>query len=207
MEEWKRYKDTDYWVSSEGKVKHNGKEVGCVNNSGYVVIRFGRDGGTVKRNVMVAQTFLGAKDGYEVHHINGIKSDDRIENLLVCSPLQHQRLHNKSLITARYDLNWNLMDVYNSISEADEDVGGSKHLKFNSIGRGRKYRGYNWIVLDNLPESVIFASDCSRFVESVALLLENKAQDSLPYKQRVGGLTPSAPTKINSTAFRRLRLH
>ena len=28
-----------------------------------------------------------------VHHVNGIHSDNRLENLLVCSPSQHVRIH------------------------------------------------------------------------------------------------------------------
>ncbi len=33
--------------------------------------------------------------GYQVHHINGVKTNNRPSNLTVVSPAQHAKLHNK----------------------------------------------------------------------------------------------------------------
>jgi hypothetical protein len=57
------------------------------NNKGYV-----------KRSIIVMETFLGRSLNplYEhVHHINGDKTDDRIENLMVLSPEDHVRYHHQ----------------------------------------------------------------------------------------------------------------
>ena len=45
----------------------------------------------------VAEKKLGKKiyPGYEVHHINGIKTDNRPSNLIVLSKAKHKAIHSK----------------------------------------------------------------------------------------------------------------
>lgn len=170
-EEWRRYKDTGYEVSRSGKVRsiNTHKEVGYEGAKGYVLIRQGRKGSTVKRNVMVAQTFMDWYDGCEIHHKNGNPKDDRVENLLVCTPLQHQRIHNRCNITVQFDKEWNVVAAYNSIADADESVNGCKHLFQNSISRNQNYKGFRWIVLKNLPENLIFVDENVSYEKERAL--------------------------------------
>lgn len=55
----------------------------------------GKYTGYVKRCVLVTELSLGRLllAGEAVHHINGCKDDDRIENLSVMSLTEHSRLH------------------------------------------------------------------------------------------------------------------
>lgn len=56
-----------------------------------------RKDGKIKRGRLVMSEHLGRplKNNEQVHHINGIKSDDRLENLVVLSHKEHSSLHTK----------------------------------------------------------------------------------------------------------------
>ena len=65
-------------------------------NNGYVFIR--KDGGYECRNRVVAEKKIGRKlrEGEIVHHINGIKTDDRPENLFICTRAEHNSIHSQA---------------------------------------------------------------------------------------------------------------
>jgi uncharacterized protein (DUF1330 family) len=51
--------------------------------------------GYVKRAVLILEKHLGRylTHGENIHHINGIKDDDRIENLKIMTNKEHTKLH------------------------------------------------------------------------------------------------------------------
>lgn len=91
-EEWKRYKETNYEISNEGRVRNyktgniikqqkkcNGRKE---NDYLRVKIKIGNRKRTVAVHRLVAECFLeDYSDKLEVNHKNSIKSDNRIENL------------------------------------------------------------------------------------------------------------------------------
>ena len=93
MSEWKQiagYEDI-YEVSSEGQIRRTTGGQGAIagkvrkpsiSPSGYPTLNLCKDGVTKGHMVhrLVAEAFHGASD-LQVNHINGIKSDNRADNL------------------------------------------------------------------------------------------------------------------------------
>ena len=65
-----------------------------INNQGYIVIKTGVRQWELEHRVIMAQTIgrpLIADE--QVHHANGDKQDNRLENLVLMTNSEHQRLH------------------------------------------------------------------------------------------------------------------
>lgn len=93
MEEWKGIKDfPDYMISNLGRVKSlknyrqwkPGRFINQYKNSNgylYVVLYFSKIRKHKKVHLLVLETFVGKKPGHECNHKNGIKADNRLNNL------------------------------------------------------------------------------------------------------------------------------
>lgn len=83
-EQWKPYPlATDYLVSNMGRVKHpQGYLLQGTKNKGYIRVRI-KDQGQVflHRIVMITFNPIENAEHFSVDHINGIKDDNRLENL------------------------------------------------------------------------------------------------------------------------------
>ena len=75
----------------------NWKGGGTVIKSGYREIPLGKKNKKILEHRLVMEQHLGRKLGTKehVHHINGNKLDNRVENLIVLDPSEHQRVHNQ----------------------------------------------------------------------------------------------------------------
>ena len=81
---WKPFpKDTRYQVSNLGRIKHpKGGILKGTNHKGYLRTRIG-DLGQLSNHRIVMQTFkpIENSENFSVDHINGIRDDNRLENL------------------------------------------------------------------------------------------------------------------------------
>lgn len=88
------YKDKPiqgYFISDEGKIyDSNGveQEQHIRSSSPYYFFKSG------EVHQMMIHSFYGYKKGFDVHHLNQVKTDNRLENLVYLTREEHTKLHN-----------------------------------------------------------------------------------------------------------------
>ncbi len=88
--------------SEETKIKRGIYRVGSESSRWKGGISFDKNNGYFRENITgkrihrkIVEDFLGRslKNNEQIHHINGIKTDNRIENLIITSRSEHKKFH------------------------------------------------------------------------------------------------------------------
>ena len=144
-----------YKISKKGDVyslKTN-KLLKPILSNGYLKVMFGRKMYRIHR--LVAMAFIQNPCGYNcINHINGIKTDNRVENLEWCNHTMNL-IHayrnglNRSERPVECLLNNKVVKHYRSASEAEENDGFQRRLIAKCCKGKRKYHGgYEWKYAD-----------------------------------------------------------
>ena len=138
-----------YQAAPDGRIKGpTGKELKpSLNRRGYYVVCVRRKPMYIHR--LIALTFLTQDPSFDIHHKDGDRSNNSVDNLEAIPHLIHMALHgdkNKKPV-GQYDLQGNLIQVYSSLSEAMAQLpGDSKHggIKQAVAGIRPTAYGYKW---------------------------------------------------------------
>ena len=163
MKEWRNVTESEYKkyeVSNDGKVRNS--ETGHIlkpglNPNGYPIVVLSHNGITKTRTVhrLIANAFYGDHEGFVVDHIDGDKTNNKLENLEFCtSGENNRRAYEKGLKmpihTYAQPNNKKVKvietgEVYSSINECARAIGANRrHIQDCLRGELKSHRGYHY---------------------------------------------------------------
>ena len=155
---WKDISEySNYQISSLGNVRSN--KYGCwrllnpaLDGAGYLIVYLRKDKKSIRFHVhrLVAQVFVNG-NGSDVNHKNGIKTDNRADNLEWCSRSENVKHAirvlglGKTRKIAQYDRWGNYIKTWTNAYEAQEKLGINRGNINSCVNKHRKTAGgYRW---------------------------------------------------------------
>lgn len=197
-EEWKPIKGYEglYDLRSDGLLysyprgtTKGGFNYGSKVPNGYLMHNLSKDGKCTPKSVhkWVWITFVGPiPKGYDVHHINHNRQDNRLENLCLKEHKKHMKEHNDKPIL-QYTLDGVFVKEYQSTTEAEQEIGKRIHLECNTSC------GYLWAkkgeenkinekIVKNKENSVLQFTKDNVFVKEYRTQREAAKETGISYK-------------------------
>lgn len=167
-----------------------------LNNDGYNIVRLQISEGVTKTtavHILVANAFIENPNGYKcVNHKNEIRDDNRVENLEWCTIEYNNRYGTRKekirkssgKRIAQYDLQGNLIKIWNSISEAMRSFGCNGNSGISRVCRGvagrKTYKGFIWRYVD---ENVLNKKQALDYLETS--LSKDELLEVINYLQKI----------------------
>ena len=134
-----------YYITDNGDVysRKSGRFIKrklCISNNGYFVVCLSKDGKPITKQVhrLVAKMFIPNPNNYtQINHKNGIKTDNRVDNLDWCSSSQNI-LHSYRVLNQYRNKLKPVLQIKDGvvIKEYDSILSASNHTHINNAAIG-----------------------------------------------------------------------
>ena len=125
------------------------------DNKGHLRIKLSKNGVPCLYyvHVLVAEAFIPNPNPQlytVVHHINKVKTDNRVENLVWMTKLEHDEEHNPSKTVYQYTLEGELVAIWPSLAEAARQLNINTGPISNCCHKKHEtYKGFRWSFILN----------------------------------------------------------
>ena len=142
--------EDNYLISDNGVIKDIIRERYLNGSLRNDYVRFNLHGTLYSAHRLVYETFIGPiPQGMIIDHINGIKDDNRLENLRCISQSENAQNaqkngHKGQHKVAQYDINDNFIKEFPSFTAAAKEMGVSYAAISSAAKRGGTSCGYKW---------------------------------------------------------------
>ena len=154
-EHWRQYNNSNYWISDLGQCYNEKTKclLSPIKNGKYYKYCFSING--QKSSCLIHKlVYILFNDDYDeskqINHIDGNTENNTLSNLELVTNSENMihsyyTLHNNIVRIGQYDLNHNLINIYDSMSAAAQEIDGSiSAISQVCAGKAKTHKGFIW---------------------------------------------------------------